>query len=573
MKKLIPFLLLFLSYSALAQVGINATGTAPAPSAMLDVSSTNKGVLVPRMNAVQKGNIPNKVEGLMVYDTDAHQFSYWTGSVWVNFGTTASIAGWVTSGNNIYNANTGNVGIGTTAPKEKLEINSGSYYKLGIRLTQTEGGINPASTIATITSPTSIAKDYNGNLYVTNYSGNKIHKITSGVVSDFVTVGLNGPQFIVFGPDGNLYVSNFNSGSVLKITLAGVQSTFGSGYLSPAGLTFDTAGNLYVANTNPGTISKVNASGTVISHTFATGLSSPYGCVFDPLTDKIYIVDLGAYEVAQVNATTGGAKSTFYGGQTNLGGITRNRYGEIFVSYTNGSISKLNSSYSSFYASADHPAGILMDSEDNLFVANYLGFAASGAVSKISPNLLSSILGTTPFGEIKPIRLSQNGYKIYLNNEISSYDKGIYCEVSPGSIAGQFVGNVYVNGLLTATSTSFPSDARLKRDFSPLTSSLSNINKLNGYHYYWKDESRIKGLQTGLIAQEVQKIFPELVNTDKEGMLSVDYIGLIPHLIEAIKELKIKNQELENSLEKRLNILEANSSPSKDNNKPKISDK
>jgi hypothetical protein len=51
-------------------------------------------------------------------------------------------------------------------------------------------------------------------------------------------------------------------------------------------------------------------------------------------------------------------------------------------------------------------------------------------------------------------------------------------------------------------------------------------------------------LQTGLIAQEVEKIFPELVKTDEEGFKSVNYIGLVPHLIEAIKELKLENQEL-----------------------------
>ena len=45
-------------------------------------------------------------------------------------------------------------------------------------------------------------------------------------------------------------------------------------------------------------------------------------------------------------------------------------------------------------------------------------------------------------------------------------------------------------------------------------------------------------LQTGFIAQEVQKIFPELVETDQEGFLSVNYTGLIPHLLEAIKDLK-----------------------------------
>ena len=76
MKKYIPFLILFLSYSALAQVGINATGTAPASSAMLDVSSTSKGVLIPRMTTLQKNAIQNPVEGMMVYDIDVKQFSY-----------------------------------------------------------------------------------------------------------------------------------------------------------------------------------------------------------------------------------------------------------------------------------------------------------------------------------------------------------------------------------------------------------------------------------------------------------------------------------------------------------------
>ena len=117
------------------------------------------------------------------------------------------------------------------------------------------------------------------------------------------------------------------------------------------------------------------------------------------------------------------------------------------------------------------------------------------------------------------------------------------------------------------------SDNRLKRDFTHITRSLSRLYEIKGYHYFWKDASRSQDLQTGVIAQEVQKIFPELVNTDKEGMLSVDYIGLIPHLIEAVKELKVKNQELENSLEKRLIILEANSNVPKENNKLKIIDK
>lgn len=116
-------------------------------------------------------------------------------------------------------------------------------------------------------------------------------------------------------------------------------------------------------------------------------------------------------------------------------------------------------------------------------------------------------------------------------------------------------GNGYLNGNLIQTS-----DKRLKKDFLPLSNSLSNIYKLNGYNYKWIEERRSKEVQTGLIAQEVQKIFPELVQTDEKGFLSVNYIGLVPHLIEAIKLLKEENDSLKNNnqtLESRLEKIEA----------------
>ncbi|HLO45022.1 MAG TPA: tail fiber domain-containing protein [Leadbetterella sp.] len=116
-------------------------------------------------------------------------------------------------------------------------------------------------------------------------------------------------------------------------------------------------------------------------------------------------------------------------------------------------------------------------------------------------------------------------------------------------------GNGYLNGNLIQTS-----DKRLKKDLSLLNNSLSNIYKLNGYHYKWIEESRSKAIQTGLIAQEVQQIFPELVQTDEKGFLSVNYIGLVPHLIEAIKLLKDENDSLKNNkqvIESRLRKIEA----------------
>ena len=112
-------------------------------------------------------------------------------------------------------------------------------------------------------------------------------------------------------------------------------------YSSPTGLTFDTVGNLYVANRGTGNISKVNSAGTVISHSFATGLSNARHCVFDPLTNNIYVANYLANEIAQVNATTGGAVTTFKSGVNGCTGICLNSNGDIFVSLSNTKLSGL----------------------------------------------------------------------------------------------------------------------------------------------------------------------------------------------------------------------------------------
>jgi hypothetical protein len=110
--------------------------------------------------------------------------------------------------------------------------------------------------------------------------------------------------------------------------------------------------------------------------------------------------------------------------------------------------------------------------------------------------------------------------------------------------------NINTGSICYATTPTVCSDIRLKKDFRRLSQSAEKINQLQGYQYYWKNE-KSPDLQTGLIAQEVQKIFPELVKTDEEGMLSVDYVGLIPHLIEANKSLSARIEKLEAALLKQ----------------------
>ena len=70
---------------------------------------------------------------------------------------------------------------------------------------------------------------------------------------------------------------------------------------------------------------------------------------------------------------------------------------------------------------------------------------------------------------------------------------------------------------------------------------LEKINQLNGYSFTWKDTGR---KDIGLIAQEVEKIFPDLVNTDSEGNKAVEYVNLVSPLIESVKSLHQENLAL-----------------------------
>ncbi len=127
--------------------------------------------------------------------------------------------------------------------------------------------------------------------------------------------------------------------------------------------------------------------------------------------------------------------------------------------------------------------------------------------------------------------------------------------------SGNFAGTVAANGV------ALTSDARFKTNIHGLSGSLESVMKLRGVSFDWKrDEFADRNFsdqpQIGLIAQEVEKVFPELVTKDSQGYRAVEYQNLVPVLIEAIKEMKTENDELKvkteeiDSLKARLAALE-----------------
>jgi hypothetical protein len=124
---LLLFLVAMIAIKEARSQNVGIGTTTPNGSAQLDVSSTNKGLLIPRMTQAQRlaivtppSNPP--AAGLLVYETTTNSFWFYNGSVWNQIGT-GGASPWTISGSNIYSSNTGNVGIGTaTGLAEKLSV-------------------------------------------------------------------------------------------------------------------------------------------------------------------------------------------------------------------------------------------------------------------------------------------------------------------------------------------------------------------------------------------------------------------------------------------------------------------
>jgi len=161
-----------------------------------------------------------------------------------------------------------------------------------------------------------------------------------------------------------------------------------------------------------------------------------------------------------------------------------------------------------------------------------------------------------------------------LYNNSTSVGNTIYGDLANGSFTGEIgigtdspndaldvVGDIDATGCVqTGDSNTIGgtcvSDARMKKNIRYLSQSLDKIVSLRPARFQWREEASPKQklsakarVETGLIAQDVEKVLPHLVKTGKKGIKKVVYdIELQMHMIQAIKELKVNNDTLKAAL-------------------------
>ena len=268
---LITLLSLIVISGANAQVAINETGASPDPSAILDISSTDKGLLIPRVTTIQRNGIDSPQGGLLVYDTNNESFWYYdtTQSGWVELGGGAD-TDWVISNNNMYSTVSGNVGIGTTSPTTKLQIINGN---LSLRSQYTDAYIKLQSDEEADITPAYIWSENAKGFAVGSTHG--IPQLLVNAATGKVGIGTTNPSQKLSIRDGNMSIVSEGSDSYIFLgsneladaigsyiwTDDNVGLAIGSTEGVPQLVVKNSNGNVGIGTTNPG--AKLDVAGQI----------------------------------------------------------------------------------------------------------------------------------------------------------------------------------------------------------------------------------------------------------------------------------------------------------------------
>ena len=501
----------------------------------------------------------------------------------------APASGWSTSTGGGAYYTTGNIGIGTEIPADKLSLYSSTnlsfrmsntnagYFQIGLA---NGGGEYSGQSVA----GDSVLRAISGNMILQSGSGNAAIYINS---SNNVGIGTNNPgsKFVVYH-SANSQFSVFNGGSeVVGSDVSGGSlcfsitsnnsgtSTYGNttyGRIGRLTVSYNTAqggtgqasywrdwgidrnGSLYFT-TNQSTTQGITLTGT---GSVGIGSSSPTATLQVSASTSTY----GLFRLVNSTATTSNEVSMAYfnnpsasfAGETGSAwchgiasyGVGTNNFG--FGCVTTGLIlSMLSSGFVGIgIAAPTNPlhintaAASPIRMEQSGTGPNYLTFKSNGTVYGyfgLENNAGGGLFGSnTAYGMAIGTPTATN-FNISTNN-LTRMTVAANGNVGIGITAPTYnlhvIGTIFASGDITALS-----DQRYKQNIVRLDHSLDMIRSINGYSYTRYDY-RPGEKQIGLLAQELSKVLPEAVSYDSHNdQYSINYNSLIAPLVEAVKEL------------------------------------
>ena len=134
---------------------------------------------------------------------------------------------------------------------------------------------------------------------------------------------------------------------------------------------------------------------------------------------------------------------------------------------------------------------------------------------------------------------------VTFNDGLSTTSDVQFDSLGVGVAATGTTGEIVATGDITAY---YSSDERLKDNITPLSNALDKINQIGGYEFDWNSDSSHSGHDVGVIAQEIEKVLPEVVVDRDTGYKAVRYDKIVALLINAIKEQQLQIDELRSKL-------------------------
>ncbi len=221
MKQFVTLLMFVLTGQSLFAQNVGIGTNTPNVSALLDVTSTTKGFLVPRMTSAQRIAIATPAAGLMVYETTTNSIWIYNGTGWIQQAS-GGASPWTLSGTNIFNTNTGRVGIGTSTPNAsaELDITSTNTGLLIPRMTtlQRNAIVSPAAGLLVYDNSLKEFYHFDGGSWrqIVNTSNNLWKSSTTANFvynnTDSIGIGTSSPDEKLHIVSGSVYVQDNRTG-------------------------------------------------------------------------------------------------------------------------------------------------------------------------------------------------------------------------------------------------------------------------------------------------------------------------------------------------------------------------